>query len=115
MGACLEYGTSNGQACLCSSGAECESGSCGYAVDTNDLPLAETVCEPNDGLPYDGCDDDACGSGLCCLQVSFGSTPAGDLCEKGCETDAQCDSSSTCQRLSSGTCSALAGSCVPIQ
>jgi hypothetical protein len=74
-----------------------------------------SICVANDGAAYDGCDDNECGTGLCCLEQSYGSTPGGSICEKGCRTSADCDSNSTCQPLTSGTCSGLLGSCVPNQ
>ena len=115
MGVCLVYGTATGQACMCASAAECESGSCGFDTDSNNLPVNISICVANDGAAYDGCENSECGSGLCCLDVSYGSIPAGAICEKGCRTSTDCDSTSTCQPLTSGTCSGLLGSCVPIQ
>jgi hypothetical protein len=114
-GACMPDGTANGQACMCSSAAECESGTCGYEVDSNDLPVDVPICVANDGAPYDGCDDDACGAGFCCVQFSFGTTPGGSMCQKSCASDAECDANSTCQALTSGSCDGSAGSCVPVQ
>jgi hypothetical protein len=112
-GACMANGSANGQGCMCSSGSECQSGTCGYAVDSNNMPVALLVCEANDGLAYDGCDNGSCGSGLCCLRVSNSSTMLGDICEKGCQNDSECDSNSVCQPLTSGNCSGYLGSCVP--
>jgi len=113
IGACMTYGTANGQACMCTAGTDCTSGTCGLFTDTNNLPLPVFICVANDGAAYDGCNGSSCSAGLCCLKASAGSTTLGDLCEKGCQNDSECDSSSHCQPLTSGNCSGLLGSCVP--
>jgi hypothetical protein len=115
-GACLVYGTATGQACMCSSAAGCQSGTCGYDVDTNGLPIDVSICVANDGKAYDGCvGEKTCDTGLCCIDWSYAGTPGGYMCQTGCRTSADCDSYSTCQPLTSGTCSGLLGTCVPIQ
>jgi hypothetical protein len=114
LGACMPVGTIAGQACMCDQGADCESGSCGYLTDSDSLPLNVNVCVANDGSPYGGCDSNACGGSLCCVNVGSGSTSYGSICQQGCQNSSQCDSNSTCEPLVSGNCSGYLGTCVPL-
>lgn len=112
-GACLPNGTANGQQCICSSSAECSSGTCGYGVDAAGLPVAPNICVANDGMPYQGCNSGTCAmTDYCCSALNAGAGSLGDVCVKACQSNLDCDSTTTCQPLTSGTCDGLGGSCV---
>ncbi len=109
--ACFATGTVAGQACLCSTAAECASGVCGESSDSAGNPTGLYICVANDGLPYDGCNSGvACQSGYCCVTLTGNGS---SICEEPCHDASQCGTATgvECSTLTSGSCSGSPGAC----
>jgi hypothetical protein len=84
-------------ACMCTTGAECSSGSCGPSTTrsfaTPPQIGADYICKSNDGKPYDGCNGlTFCETGSCCYADKLGNK----FCAVPCTADSQCGNMAKC-------------------
>jgi hypothetical protein len=87
--ACLAFGVAQGQACRCTTSAECSSGgACAPLTDTTGAPVGPFVCKPNDGALYDGCNGlgTTCSGNGCCVQDTNGNY----FCTTTCTNASMC-------------------------
>jgi hypothetical protein len=88
-----------GQACMCTTGAECSSGAC---APESEAALVPYVCKANDGAPYDGCGL-FCGGTSCCVRDAAGNK----FCAEPCSSPSECTAGASCNSydFSNSTCS----------
>jgi len=110
-GAC----TSDTSACRCTTGSECQLGSCSPALAADGTtPLGVNTCSLNDGAPYDGCNGlQRCAGNTCCVHDANGNNFCAVICGNGtmCTGGAQCSNAYAIDALSS--CLATQKTCSP--
>jgi hypothetical protein len=110
-GAC----TSDVAACRCTTGRQCQSGSCSPALAADGTtPLGVNTCSANDGTPYDGCNgSQSCAGNTCCVHDTNGNSFCAVICGNGtmCTGGAQCSNAYSIDFLSS--CSTTQKTCSP--
>ncbi len=89
-GACVGNGIVTGQACICTTGAECSTGCCAPLADSSGNPTGPYVCKANDGAHYDCCVGATvnCGGNDCCVADSHGN----EFCAEPCTNNSTCGS-----------------------